>query len=67
MARKPDPKPLFPLKGDFYESLDRFIHEAGMLADVAEQAMKLGAISEKLRPIFQERIDAFRKARFGDQ
>ena len=67
MARKPDPKPLFDIKADFYESLDRFVHEAGMLADVAEEAVTLGFVSEKMCPVFQKRIAAFRKARFGDQ
>jgi hypothetical protein len=33
MAEKLEPKPFFPLKRQFVESLDRFVHEAGLLAN----------------------------------
>ena len=63
---KEKPKPLFPLKQDFYASLDNFAHQAGMLADLCKQMIQLNAVSEKVKPMLQERLDAFGLARFGD-
>jgi len=66
MAKKEPPKPLFPLKHEFYASLDRFVHEAGMLADAVRQAMQLDLIDNRCRGIIQDRLDAFGRARFDD-
>lgn len=69
MAKKPEPtKPMFPLKHEFYASLDAFIHQAGMLADSVHSALTMPGIieNEALRKILQERLDAFAEARFGD-
>jgi len=63
---KEPPKPLFPLKHDFYASLDNFAHQAGMMADMCRQLIQMDAVSEKIKPMLQERIDAFQAARFGD-
>lgn len=68
MAKKQDPaKPLFPLKHEFYASLDNFTHQAGMLADMCRQMIQLDAVSEKIKPMLQERLDAFHAARFGGE
>ena len=68
MAKKSEPpKPIFPLKHEFYASLDHFIHEAGMLADAVKQAMDLGAVDKRVSPILAERLDAFEKARHGNE
>ena len=69
MARKKeDPKPLFGLKHDFYESLDHTLQQAIMLTQVVEQAIEL----EQVKPGFvhdklQERCAAFRKALMSDE
>lgn len=70
MARKSEPtKPMFPIKHEFYASLDKFVHEAGMLADSVGQLLRMPEVikSESARKILQERLDAFRQARFGDE
>ncbi len=59
-------KPLFPLKHEFIESLNRYIHEASMLADVIDTALKLGAIDTRLSGMVIERLSAFNAARYGD-
>lgn len=68
MAKKSEPpKPIYPIKYEFYASLDNFLQQAGMLADVIDQIVKLGAITnEGAKKAIQERLDAFRKARFGE-
>jgi hypothetical protein len=65
MARRPV-KPIFPLKYEFDASLDRFIREAGMLADAVQTALNLKAVDEDARDTLQERLDAFAEARGGD-
>jgi hypothetical protein len=65
MAKRPI-KPIFPLKHEFDASLDRFINEAGMLADAVQTALNLKAVDEDARDTLQERLDAFAGARFGN-
>lgn len=67
MAKKEPPKPLFPLKHEFYVSLDAFTHEAGMLADMVRQCIHLGAVDQKAIAPLQERLNAFAAIRFGDK
>lgn len=68
MAKKQEPlKPMFPLKHEFYASLDNFLHQSGMLADLCHQMIRLDAVDEKLKPMLQERLDALHTARFGDE
>ena len=70
MAKKHQPpKPMFPLKHEFYASLDVFTHEAGMLADATKQILDLPDIitNKAARKLLQERLDAFAAARFGDE
>lgn len=65
---KTPPKPLFPLKHEFIESLDKFIHEAGMLRDAVRQAIQLKAVKEgPVTDILTERLAAFDVARFGEE
>jgi len=68
MAKKQKPaKPLFPLKHEFYASLDQYTHEAGMLRDVVDQLLKMGAIPPGSAAVMlRERVVAFDKIRFGD-
>ncbi len=66
MARKIETKPLFSLKGDFTDSLDKFCQEAIMFQQAVGSAIELGQVSDKARPILQERLDAFRKAMVED-
>lgn len=60
---KDNPKPIFPLKHEFYASLDNFIHQAGMLADAVDTCLSTGAISPRIADMIKERLDAFNKAR----
>lgn len=65
MSKHP-PEPLFPLKHEFYASLDNFAHQAGMLADAVRQLIDMGAVNKAAVPPLQERLDAFNAARFGE-
>lgn len=62
--KKEAPKPLFPLKPEFYASLDNFVHQAGMLADSVRQLIDMGAVNKAALPPLRERLDAFNAARF---
>ena len=67
MARQPKTvRPLFDVHHEFTASLERFIHEAGMLADALGSALSLEAVDPKLVAILQGRMEAFRKAQSGD-
>jgi hypothetical protein len=67
MKRREDIKPLFPLKHDFTLSLGRFIQEAAMLANAVDSALTHGAIENSaVASILRERLDALRKATYGD-
>lgn len=63
MARKKQPRRIFPIKHDFYASLDRFIHEATMLADAVRQALDHDLVKEPASIILKARADAFDVAR----
>lgn len=64
--KKEDLKPLFPLKHEFYASLDKFIHEACMLMDTVDQLLKMEKITGPTASILSERVKAFNKIRFGN-
>lgn len=66
--KKDEIKPIFPIKHEFVASLDRFVHEAGMLADSVRQLLRMPEAikNDAARTILQERLDAFAQARFGD-
>ena len=38
--KKPEPKPLFDVKQDFYDSLDQVCHEAITLSQAVDMALK---------------------------
>lgn len=70
MAKKQEPtKPIFPLKHEFYASLDKYIHESGMLADSVRQCLSMPGIitNEAMRKILQERLDAHNMARDAER
>lgn len=62
-----DTKPFSPLRHEFVASLDRYVIEAGMLADSVQTVLTLGAIDQSLVEIIQGRLRAFNIARFGDE
>jgi hypothetical protein len=67
MARsKEPPKPLFNLKHDFYASLDNVAHEAIMLLQAIDMALKHGAVSDTIAPTLKERSAAFRASLSSD-
>lgn len=66
MTKKEEPRPMFPVKHEFYASLDRFIHEAGMLADSLRTVLRhADGIKPGIATLLQERLDAFDHARTG--
>jgi hypothetical protein len=68
MAKSKQPlKPIFPLKHEFYETLDKFIHESSMLADALSQAIQLGAVTGPAMSILEERLAAFKAIRSSDE
>jgi hypothetical protein len=67
MAEKLEPKPFFPLKRQFVESLDRFVHEAGLLANAVRAAIQVQEVNEAGAKILQQQLDAFHKVRFGEE
>lgn len=70
MAKKQEPpKPLFPLKHEFYASLDAFAHQAGMLADSVSQALQIEGVitNTAMRRILHERLDAFAATRLDGE
>jgi hypothetical protein len=65
MAKKEPPKPIFPLKHEFYASLDNFIHKAGMLRDVVGIILQNGGVEPKIAGELQKHLDAFDAASGG--
>ena len=63
MARsKPEPKPLFALKGDFYDSLDHTLQQMVNFLQAVETALQLDQVSATMKPKLQEQCDRMRKA-----
>ena len=62
MAKKPDPKPLFAVKHDFVDSLDRFLEEVTMFRQAVKYALDLGQIQTPAREVIAERLAALDKA-----
>ena len=65
MARKPDPKPLFDIKADFYASLDNFTQQTLMLVSAVEMALRAGALTGEAKTVMEERVTALRNAMSG--
>jgi len=64
--KKDPPKPLFPLKYEFAASLDRYIHEAAMMADALRTVLSHGTdsgLKSGVVELLKERLDAFDEAR----
>jgi hypothetical protein len=64
MSKKPDAKPMYPLKHEFVASLDRYLHQSRMLADAVRMALELPGVirNENLRKALQERLAEFEQA-----
>lgn len=59
--KKPDPKPIFPLKHEFYESLDHLLNQVMMLVTVCEQIVDLDLL-KKTQPTIEEMLKERTKA-----
>ena len=67
MAKSKEPvKPIFETKHEFAASLDRFVHEAGMLRDAVRQLLQMGKFPDSVRGLLEERLKAFDIARTGE-
>lgn len=68
MARKKDdPKPLFDLKHDFYESLDHVLQQTVTLLQVVDQAIQLDQVKPgPVLDILKAKSAALRKALMSD-
>jgi hypothetical protein len=63
MARKKDPpKPLFGLKHDFFASVENVGHEAIMLLQAVDMAIKNGGLDPAISGILKERSASMRAA-----
>ena len=62
---KSKPKPLFDVKGDFYESLDNFVQEAMNLNSVVKILLSIGAVPGAGGDRLRERVEAFERALDG--
>ena len=68
MTKKQPPKPIFPLKHDFYQSLDHLLQQAIMLHQAVDQAIDLGTIKEgPVRELLKQRSLAMRAAMSSDE
>lgn len=66
-GKKAKLKPIFPLKHDFYASLDHLLHQTMMLYQAVEQAIDLGAIgNESVKKMLAERVANVRAAMSED-
>lgn len=61
-TKKPDPKPLFPLKQEWIDALDNFIHQALQLRQLTNQALRLDLIKEPAKSMLIEQLDKLAKA-----
>lgn len=66
MAKKQPPKPLFPLKHDFVDSLDNYILQASSLASAVGMLVRGNDLTGPVADILKERLAAFDAARNGD-
>lgn len=67
MARRKDtPKPLFAVKHDFVDSLDRFIQEVVSLRLALDQALQLNLVQAPAKDILEERLKALGTAMDSD-
>ena len=66
-AKKEPPKPLFPVKHEFYAALDNYINQAGALADaVATVLQHDGFLNKEIAKMIHDRLAAFQAARSMD-
>ena len=67
MAKKEPPKPLFPLKHEFVDSLDNYIQQSGALAQAVGMLLRAGDLKGPVADVLRERLDAFDQARHGKE
>ena len=60
------PKPIYPLKDEFIDSLAAYMIAAGDLADTVRTALHLESVTGRTAGILKERLEAFDHAQFGD-
>lgn len=63
---KEKPKPLFPLKQDFYLALDNYTQAAGNLAAAIGMLLRGDTITGPVAEILKERLAEFEAARWED-
>lgn len=61
-TKKPDPKPLFPLKREWTDALDNFIFQTLKLRQMTEQALRLDLIKEPAKSMLREQLDKIAEA-----
>lgn len=66
MAKAKDIKPLFPLKHEFVDSLDRYTQAALMMRQAIGFALRAEKIDLLIKGEFQKVADAFDAASRGD-
>jgi hypothetical protein len=66
MAKKEAPKPLFPLKHEFYAALDNYTQQAGNLAQAVGMLLRNGDLKGPVASVLQERLDAFEASRWAE-
>lgn len=68
MARtKEPPKPIYPIKHEFFASLDALLHQAGMLRETVKQALDHDMIDKRVADIVRDRLEAFDATHYGAQ
>ncbi len=66
MSKKTEPvKPLFPLKHEFENSLNRYIEATSALAEIVRTCLKHDLIDKKVVDMVQERLNALDASRYG--
>lgn len=55
-------KPIFPLKHDFYASLDRLLHEAGMMETAVSTLLRHTEMKPAIKELLEERLAGLRDA-----
>lgn len=63
MAKNKTPaKPILATVHDFKDSLDALLHQSMMFHQAVQSALELEQVSDRARPLLQERADAFKAA-----
>ena len=60
--KKSEPRPLFAVKHDFYESLDAYVEASFELYSVARKALELDAVAESAAGPMREAVERLCRA-----